>query len=135
MEFHPWMRSTLCHDQDIKWAKAKVYVYSDAVFCGGKIHDHSDANETWKSQPKDFQQTNEFTDLFGIHGEPIQFELLISQGFKSLQVLQEIQKDLEARQIYPEQYGGIILFLSMTLIGQRKESLQSTFRILLVEPV
>ena len=59
------MRSTWCHDQVIKWAKAKVYVYSDAVFCLGKIHDHSDANETWKSQPKDFQQTNEYKELFG----------------------------------------------------------------------
>ena len=26
--FSPWMRTTLCHDQDIKWAKAKVHVYS-----------------------------------------------------------------------------------------------------------
>ena len=29
--FTPWMRSTLCHDQVIKWATAKVYVYSDSV--------------------------------------------------------------------------------------------------------
>ena len=29
--FTPWMRSTLPHDKVIKWAKAKVHVYSDAI--------------------------------------------------------------------------------------------------------
>ena len=31
--FTPWKRSTLCHDQVVKWAKAKVHVYSDSVLC------------------------------------------------------------------------------------------------------
>ena len=39
-DFSPWMRSTLCHDQVIKWAKAKVHVYSDSVLCLGKMHSH-----------------------------------------------------------------------------------------------
>ena len=30
-DFSPWMRMTLCHDQAIRWAKAKVHVYSDSV--------------------------------------------------------------------------------------------------------
>ena len=60
--FTPWMRSTLCHEQVIKWAKAKVHVYSDSVSSPGKMHDHSEANEKWKSQLKDFQQTNEHTE-------------------------------------------------------------------------
>ena len=34
-DFSPSMRSTLCHDQVIKWAKAKVHVYSDSVLCLG----------------------------------------------------------------------------------------------------
>ena len=37
---------------------------------------------------------------------------LFPKDSKSLQVLQEIQKDLEARQIYPEQHGGRILFVN-----------------------
>ena len=32
-----WMRSTLCHDQVIKWAKAKVHVYSDSSVSGKDI--------------------------------------------------------------------------------------------------
>ena len=37
-DFCLWMRSTLYHDQVIKWAKAKVYVYSCSVLCLGKTH-------------------------------------------------------------------------------------------------
>ena len=29
------MKSTLCHDQEFKWAKARVHVYSDSVMCLG----------------------------------------------------------------------------------------------------
>ena len=70
----PWMRSTLCHDQVIKWAKAKIHVYSDSALREGKINDHSEANEKWKSQIKEFQQSNEYTELSGIDGQPIEFE-------------------------------------------------------------
>ena len=31
--FSPWMRSTLQHDKDTEWAKAKVHVHSDSVLC------------------------------------------------------------------------------------------------------
>ena len=58
-----WMRSTLCHEQVVKWATAKVHVHSDSVLRLGKMHDHSEAHEKWKSQLKDFQQTNEHTEF------------------------------------------------------------------------
>ena len=32
-DFFPWLRMTLCHDQVIRWAKAKVHVCSDSVLC------------------------------------------------------------------------------------------------------
>ena len=35
--FTPWKRSTLCHDQVIKWAKAKVHVYSDSFLSGKDV--------------------------------------------------------------------------------------------------
>ena len=28
-DFSPWMRTSLCHDQVITWARAKVHVYSE----------------------------------------------------------------------------------------------------------
>ena len=33
----PRMRSALCHDHAIKWAKAKAHVYSGSVLCLGKM--------------------------------------------------------------------------------------------------
>ena len=32
----PWMRMTLCHDQAMRWANAKVHVYSDSVLRLGR---------------------------------------------------------------------------------------------------
>ena len=49
-------------------------VYSDSVLCLGKMHDHAEANEKWKSQIREFQQSNEHAELSGIDGEPIDFE-------------------------------------------------------------
>ena len=40
-----WTRSTLSHDQVIKWTKAKERVYSDSVLCVGQVLDHSEANQ------------------------------------------------------------------------------------------
>ena len=73
-DLSPWMRMTLCHDQVIRWAKAKVHVYSDSVLCLGRISHPSEANIKWKEQIQHFQQSNEYAELSGIDGEPIEFE-------------------------------------------------------------
>ena len=67
--------------QAIKCAKAQVHAYSDSVLCLGKMHDHSEANEKWKSQMKEFQQSNEYAELSGIDVEPIELEWNIFPGF------------------------------------------------------
>ena len=111
--FSPWTRSAQCHDQAIKWAKAKVHVYSDSVLCLGKMHSHSEANEKWKSQIKEFQESNEYAELSGIDGEPIEFEWNVFPGFAKIEILGETVKDLNARQMNPEQFEGLILLMSM----------------------
>ena len=59
-DFSPWMRMGLCHDQVIRWAKAKVHVYSDSVMCHQRISHPSEANTKWKEQIQYFQQSNEY---------------------------------------------------------------------------
>ena len=59
--------------------EAKVHVFSDSVLCLGKMHDHSQANDKWRSQIRDFPKSNEYAELSGIDGEPIEFEWNISQ--------------------------------------------------------
>ena len=88
-DFSPWMRSTLCQDQAIKWAEAKVHVYSDSVLCLGKMHGHPEANENWKKPDqyipigtKDWEKlekpAKEYAELDGIYAEPTEFGWNIS---------------------------------------------------------
>ena len=111
--FSPWMRSTLLHDKDIEWAKAKVHVHSDSVLCLWKLQEHAEANEKWKDQLLDFPQSNEYRELFGIDGEPIEFEWNVFPGLTTLHTLQKIQDKLEAHQTSPEELEERIIFMSM----------------------
>ena len=65
------------------------------------------------SQLQDFQQTNEYTELFGMDGEPTEFEWNLFPGFTSFEILEKIRKDLEVQQKNPEQFGGRIIFMMM----------------------
>ena len=89
-----WTRSSLAHDQAIKWAKAKARVYSDSVLCVGKMSHLADATRRWEGQVEESQQTDSYRDFFGIDGEPIEFEWNIFPGLLSLEILQKIQKRL-----------------------------------------
>ena len=65
-DFSPWLSMTLCHDQTIKWAHAKVHDYSGSVLCMGRVHQPSEANARWKEQIQYFQQSTEYAELSGI---------------------------------------------------------------------
>ena len=112
-DFSPWMRITLCHDQAIKWAKAKVHVCSDSALCMKRVHQPSEANTKWKEQIHYFQQSNEYAELCGTDGEPIEFEWNIFQGFTSIEIVRHIQQDLKARRINPDQFEERIIFMRM----------------------
>ena len=43
----------MLHDKAIKWAKAKVRVYSGSVLCLGKMYEQPEANARWKDQRSD----------------------------------------------------------------------------------
>ena len=69
--------------------------------------------DVWSFGSEDFQETNEYTELFGIDGEPIELEWTIFPGFTPLEILEKIRRDLETQQINPEQVGGIIICMSI----------------------
>ena len=102
-------RSTLTHDQVITWTKARVRFCSDSVLFG-KMSDHSKANQRCENQVEEFRQSNSHRELLGIDGEPIQFEWNIFPGSISLEILQKIQKDLQDRNIEPEDFEDRIMF-------------------------
>ena len=126
-DFSPWIRSTLCHGQIIKWTKAKVHVYSDSVLCLGKLHNHSEANETWRDQFSDFQRSNEYAELYGIDGEPLEFEWNMFPGFTSIEIVRQIQKDLKTRQLKSRTICYSCRW-PVTLIGQGMEIHWTVFR-------
>ena len=101
-----WTRSSLAHDQAIKWSKAKVQVYSDSVLCLGK--------------------------MTGIDGEPIEFEWNTFPGLTSLDNLPKKSrktcknKTLNLKLLKTESCS---CRCSMTLIGREEEIQNSVFQI------
>ena len=49
----------------------------------------------------------------GIDGEAIEFEWKILQGFSTLSILQEMQRNLQEKNIQPENFEDRIIFTSM----------------------
>ena len=112
-EVHTFSRSGDMWTCMIKWTKAKVHVYSDSVSCLGEMPEHSEANQRSKNQLEEFRQSNSYRELFRIDGEPIQFEWKIFPRRTSLEIFRKIQKDLQDRNIEPENFEDRIIFMSM----------------------
>ena len=108
-----WARSVLSHDQAIKWAKAKVCVYADSVPCVRQMKDTPGAIERWTGQVGGLRLYSSYRDAVGIDGAAIEFEWTNFPGFSTLTFLQEIQKDLEEKNIQPENFKDRIIFMSM----------------------
>ena len=96
----------------------------DEIYAYARSSDHVTTvhvSEAWKrpkmeskmAQLEEFQQSNSYRELFGIDGEPIEFEWNIFPGLTSLEILQKIQKDLQNQNIEPENFEGRIIFMSM----------------------
>ena len=114
---HSWTRSTLSHNQVIKWTKVRVRVYSVSVLCLGEMSDHEVVNRRWEGQVKSFQQSDSYRELFGVYGEPMGFERNLFLGLTSLEIRQRIQKDSQDQNIEPETFE------------QRKETQNNVFQI------
>ena len=100
-------------DQTMKWAKARVYVYPDSMLCLGGLDTHDDAIRRWKDHMSTLKMCSTFRELQGMDGEPIEFEWKLFPGSSALQVLHTIQKDLEGKDIIPENFSDRIIFMTM----------------------
>ena len=50
LEKHSWKYLSLICDERVNLQRAKVCVFEDSVLCLGKIHQHPNANESWKNR-------------------------------------------------------------------------------------
>ena len=96
------------------------------------FYDHSEANQKSKSQRKEFTKKTTSTQSYSKSMETqLRSSGTFSEDSHRCRFSKKIRKDLGVRQRNPGQFGGIVIFMSMsmTLIGKTKEILQNVFRI------
>ena len=75
-----WKQLSLVGDEEvISLSHAKVYVFSDSVLCLGKMHQSPQSNTVWENKLTWFKSSSQYRTLDTIDGEPMEFELNISQ--------------------------------------------------------
>ena len=93
--------------------KAKVRIHSDSVLCVGRMSSsRKEARTKWSNQVNEFKMYCAANEFYGIDGEAIEYEWNIP-GCTTLQILQEIQKDLRCQNVEPERFSDRIIFKSM----------------------
>ena len=71
------------------------------------------AERRWKGQVEDLRMYSPYQDAVKIDGEAIEFEWKIFTGISTLTILHEIQRDLDQKNIQPEDFSDRIIFMSM----------------------
>ena len=100
----------LC-DRAVHIMKFKTYVFADSGLCLGSISDQSVL--AWKDKIKWYLETRCLKDLDRIDGETMEFELIVSPEFTTLEILDEMQKCMIELKCEPEQFKGRVIYMSM----------------------
>ena len=109
-----WTQLSLSNDLVvIGLQSAKVYVFSDSVLCLGKVLQHPECNEAWKSRVARVRAERNYRDFEDVSGESTEFEWNIFPGFTTLQLCDKISDFLSSLGQSPETFTERILFMSM----------------------
>ena len=109
-----WKHLSLIGDETvINLQRTKVYVFSDSVFCLGRVHQHAKSNEAWKDKIGWITTDESYRDYDGINEEPIEFEWNIFPGITTLQLCGKVKDLLSRLGETPETFTRRILFMSM----------------------
>ena len=109
-----WTQLSLINDPVIiSLQSTKVYVFSDSVLCLGKVLQHPECNEAWKSRVAGVRAERNYRDFEIVSGESTEFEWNIFPGFTSLQLCDKISDLPSSLGKSPETFTGRILFMSM----------------------
>ena len=109
-----WTKLSLIEDPVIIGLQStKVHVFSDSVLCLGKVLQHPECNEAWKSRVAGVRAERNYRDFEIVSGESTEFEWNIFPGFTSLQLCDKIINLLSSLGQSPETFTGRILFMSM----------------------
>ena len=109
-----WTRLSLIDDEIvINLQRTKVYVFSDSVWCLGKVLQHPESNEAWKNRVAGIRAERSYRDYDAINGESTEFEWNIFPGVTTLQLCDKISDLLSRLGETPETFTGRIFFMSM----------------------
>ena len=92
----------------INLQRTKVYVFSDSVFCLGKIPQNPESNEAWEQRLGWIKSSQNYRNFDRIDGEPTEFEWNILPGFNTLQVSEKVKRLLYRLGETPENFTGRI---------------------------
>ena len=71
----PWRQLSLVNDKEvISFSHANVYVFSDSVFCRGKVNQNPTSNIVAVRQLGWYKDSPQYRTLDTIDGEPMEFE-------------------------------------------------------------
>ena len=105
--------SSVGDEQVISLQRTKVYVFSDSVFCLGKMNENPQSNDALEDRLTWFKNSSEYRTLDRIDGEPMEFEWNIFPGLTTLQLCHKIQEFLSRLSVTPGKFAGRIIFNSM----------------------
>ena len=113
-ENHSWKYLSLIGDERvINLQRTKVYVFSDSVFCLGKILENPQSNDAWEQRLGWLKSSSKYRYFDRIDGEPMEFEWNIFPGFTTLQLSEEVKRLLLRLNETPKNFTGRIIFMSM----------------------
>ena len=105
--------SLIGDEEVISLSHAKVYVFSDSVFCLGKMNENPLSNVVWEDKLTWFKSSSQYRTLDTIDGEPMEFEWNIFPGFTTLQLCNKVREFLSKLSVKPEEFTRRIIFISM----------------------
>ena len=126
-----WRSTSLLCERAYQITSAKVYILSDLVLRVGEMGD--DPNAAWKNKIYWYSQNSHFKESNRIDGMQTEFEWKIFPGFRTLRILEEIQKLMEGIQCELESTTGSSPCQCTTTLPwrEKKETQKGEFRILL----
>ena len=104
---------SLVNDEEvISLSRAKLNVFSDSVWCLGKVNQNPTSHTVWEEKLIWFKDSPQYRTLDTIDGEPMDFEWNIFPGFTTLQLISKVQEFM-TKMGDPSQFKGRIIFMSM----------------------
>ena len=108
-ENHSWKYLSLIGDERvIILQRTKVYVFSDSVWCLGKIFENRQSNDAWEQRLGWIRSSQNYRNFDRIDGEPMEFEWNIFPGFNTWLLSEEVKSLLYRLGETPENFKNFI---------------------------